>query len=202
MMPGQLFRLKFPLKELKFFDKSHIFLWSFIWLILCQLTPALASDKALVVVSILPQLEFVHQITGDTAYPTIVMIPPGASAETYEPKPEQMKQLSRAKIYFKVGTNLPFEQSWLGKISALNPQMVIIDCSRGIEILSGAEEHHASENKSSHAHAHGQDPHIWCSPVNAKIIIDNMVEGFIKIDPGMNQAIEKMPRPTRSNSTR
>ena len=29
-----------------------------------------------------------------------------------------------------------------------------------------------------------QDPHIWCSPKNASIMIDNMVEGFIAIDPG------------------
>ena len=141
--------------------------------------PTLADDEILIAVSILPQVEFAKQIAGQINIQTMVMIPPGANPSTYELTPGQMKKLNRVKVYFKVGTKFPFEQVWLLKIIDLNPDMLIVDCSKGIITMSGEEEH--SSGKSHHTH--GQDPHIWCSPVNARIMVDNMVEGFIAVDP-------------------
>jgi len=137
---------------------------------------ALPDNSNLIVVSILPQLEFVERIAGADAFQTIVLIPPGASPEIYSPTPDQMKQISKAKAYFKLGSGLPFEAIWLEKIVALNPGMVVIDCAEGIEILSGGEEGHAE-------HHHGQDPHIWSSLRNAQKMVDNIAKGLSAIDP-------------------
>ncbi len=152
-------------------------------------SPILASDTMLAAVSILPQLEFVGNIAGEIDIQTLVMIPPGASPATYELTPSQMKKLSKVKIYFKIGAKLPFEQVWLDKIAGLNPNMLIVDCSKGVDILSGEEK--SEHNEHQHSHHHGQDPHIWCSPVNARIIIQNMAEGFITIDPEHRSDYEK-----------
>ena len=58
-----------------------------------------AASKLSVYVSILPQKYFVQQICKDLA-DVQVMVPPGASPATYEPKPRQMAAISKARIYF------------------------------------------------------------------------------------------------------
>jgi len=66
------------------------------------------TDKIGVVVTILPQAEFVGSIGGDRVEIT-VMVPPGASPHTYEPTPSQMVALSEAEMYAKVGSGIDFE---------------------------------------------------------------------------------------------
>jgi len=140
--------------------------------------PSAAQGKMLVVVSILPQLEFAQRTAGPD-FEVLVLIPPGASPHTFEMTPSQMRLISQAKAYFKVGSGLTFEEVWLSKITGLNPNMLVVDCSKGVEILSG-EEGHGEEVEE---HADGTDPHIWCSPMNAQIMVANMLAGFIAIDP-------------------
>jgi zinc transport system substrate-binding protein len=141
------------------------------------------QDKISVVVSILPQKEFVENIGGQFVQ-TIVLVPPNASPESYEPNPAQMKELSRAKFFFKVGTNLDFELSLLDKIAGLNPSLRIVDCSKGINILiepKGGSDQGEEVKYSGHHHG-GSDPHIWSSLRNAQVIIDNITDGLIAVD--------------------
>ena len=92
------------------------------------------SNKICVVVTILPEADFVRHVGGDRVK-VIVMVPPGASPHTYEPRPEQLKQISTARIYFKVGSGLGLEQKWLEKISAINPAIKVVDTSKGITLI-------------------------------------------------------------------
>lgn len=131
----------------------------------------------LVAVTILPQQEFVEKICGGQSLEIMTLIPPGASPETYELKPAQMQKLSGAGIYFALGSGLQFENNWLDKISHLNPNMKIVDCSKGIEIMTGsAHSHEAAEHN-------GRDPHVWCSPANARLIIKTMAGELAAIFP-------------------
>ena len=121
------------------------------------------EEKIGVAVSILPQAEFVERIGGDKVKVT-VMVPPGASSHTYEPTPSQLKEVSKAKMYAKVGSGIEFELAWMDKIASVNKKMLIVDCSKGIKLIDN-------------------DPHIWLSPRNAKIMVENIYQGLIKIDP-------------------
>ena len=129
-----------------------------------QQTEEEAGKKEIgVVVSILPQAEFVEKVGGDRVKVT-VMIPPGASPHTYEPKPSQLKEVSMSSIYAKVGSGIEFELVWMDKIIDVNKEIMVIDCSKGVDIIEG-------------------DPHIWLSPKNVKIMVENIYEGLVKIDP-------------------
>ena len=55
--------------------------------------------------------------------------------------------------------------------------MQIIDCSQGIELIEMA-----TADIRDHDHV-GQDPHIWLSPKNAMVMVDNIYEALVKIDP-------------------
>ena len=72
------------------------------------------SDQLQVTVSVVPQKYFVERIGGDHVA-AAVMVEPGANPATYEPKPEQLKALSRAAAYFSIG--VPFEDVWLDRIA-------------------------------------------------------------------------------------
>ncbi|RZN34978.1 MAG: zinc ABC transporter substrate-binding protein [Methanophagales archaeon ANME-1-THS] len=130
------------------------------------------EGKIGVIVSILPQVDFVEQIGGEHVAVT-VMVPPGASPHTYEPTAGQLREVSKAQMYAKVGSGVEFELAWFDKIRAVNRNMLIVDCSKGIELIHGADEH-------DHG---GADPHIWTSPRNARIMVENICAGLIEIDP-------------------
>ena len=133
------------------------------------------EGKIGVVVTILPQAEFVENIGGDKVDVT-VMVPSGASPHTYEPTPSQMVALSDAEMYAKVGSGIDFELTWMDDLAAQNGEMLIVDCSEGVELqqmtVAGEDEP-----------AGGTDPHIWMSPLNAIVMVSNITEGLVKIDP-------------------
>ncbi len=130
-----------------------------------------SDQKIGVAVTILPQAEFVESIGGEKIWVTI-MVPPGAEPHTYEPKPGQMVDLAKARIYAKLGSGIEFELANMDKIIEVNKQISIIDCSKGITLL-----------KSEDPDEPGTDPHIWMSPLNTKIIVGNICDGLIQIDP-------------------
>lgn len=140
-----------------------------------------AATKLGVVVSILPQAEFVQNIGGDKVDVT-VMVPPGASPHTYEPTPSQMVALSDAKLYAKVGSGVEFELVWMDRLIAQNDNMLVVDCSQGVQLqeMAAVDEH----EDDGHEREHGaMDPHIWMSPKNAQIMVQNIADSLIQIDP-------------------
>ena len=149
---------------------------------------AQATSPMPVFVSINPQRHFVQQIGGNRVS-IQVMVPPGASPATYEPRPRQMIGLSKTKIYFAIG--VPFENAWLDKIAAANPDMTVVHTDDGIEKIPMATHRHDEEEAHLRADAHGHgglDPHIWLSPPLVKIQARTIMKALQKIDPS-HQAI-------------
>ena len=156
-------------------------------------TAAAAEGRRLgVFVSILPQQDFLSRMGGDLV-DVQVMVPPGASPHTYEPKPRQMKAITQTQLYFAIG--VPFEKAWLPRISATNPQMKIIHTDRGIEKMPMAAEHEHGQTPSDHSEhsdhrdhrdqgrASGNDPHIWLSPPLVHLMAGHILNALIKADP-------------------
>jgi zinc transport system substrate-binding protein len=153
-------------------------------------------DSVRVFVSIVPQKYFVKQI-GKNMVDVQVMVQPGASPVTYEPKPRQMAELSRTKIYFAIG--VPFENIWLKKIVASNAKMKVIHTDYGIKKIPMTVLHHhreekghlSGEHRENHQTEHsGLDPHIWLSPPMVKIQAHTMMTALQEIDPSHRSAYE------------
>ena len=157
---------------------------------------AWAKTPVPVFVSIVPQQYFVQQI-GKDKVDVSVMVQPGASPATYEPKPAQMVKLSQTRLYFSIG--VPFETFWLDKIASANPDMTIVHTDKGIEKHPMAAHHHEKEYQADHYddktkieadhdheddHGHaGLDPHIWLSPKLVKIQAGYMLDALATTDP-------------------
>ena len=136
-----------------------------------------AGEKINVFVSIVPQKYFAEKI-GGTLVNVSVMVQPGASPATYEPKPRQMVALSNAKIYFAIG--VPFEKQWLKKIAAANSKMLIVHTQEGVE----KKPMRADKPKGI------KDPHIWISPPLVIIQARNMLNALVAIDPDRKAVYE------------
>ncbi len=158
-------------------------------ILLLFLSTTVTYAKVNAVVSILPQKTFVEAIGGDKVN-VALMVKPGNSPHSYEPKPSQMKDISKADIYFTIGVE--FEEAWVPKFSDQNKKMKIVSIAKGIEKMKMAAHHHHDEDEHDehheehgeehdHDHEHG-DPHIWTSPSNVKIIAKNIYTYLVKID--------------------
>jgi zinc transport system substrate-binding protein len=146
-------------------------------LIFIFLISFLYASKPELSVSILPQKYFVEKIVKDK-YEINVMVKPGASPHTYEPKSSQMKSLFASKVYFYTGVS--FEQAWLDKFKQNAQNTLFVDATSGIDKMQMVEDEHHDE-KAGHDHS-GLDPHVWLDPILVKIQAKNIYETMIKID--------------------
>ena len=136
------------------------------------------------VVSIAPLKPLVQSILGDD-FDVTVLVPQGASPETFEPTAKQLSEVESARFVFGTGL-LEFEQALLHRV-ARNEQ--IINLSQGIELIAGtcSHAHHAHH---SH-HAHGVDPHIWCSPKSLSKMAENIYSTIAREMPDSTKYDER-----------
>ncbi len=143
-------------------------------------------------VSIPPLKAYVDAI-GDGEVSTTVMVPPGHSPHSYEPKPSQMRALDNADCYFAVGVE--FEKAWLPRFRAQNPKIKIIDLSQGISkypmVAHKGEGEHGGETRDSKEKRAHLDPHIWTAPSNVKIMAKHIYETLASLDPAHRELFEK-----------
>ena len=156
--------------------------------------PGRGTEKLPVTVSILPQKYFVKKIGGDLVTVS-VMVLPGFSPATYEPKPAQLKDLHVSKVYFAIG--VPFEHSWLERFKRINPNMTVAHTDRGIK-----KRHMVAHDHEAREGVHGReeknpmrknypDPHIWLSPPLVKSQARVIAESLIQADPKNRDVYER-----------
>lgn len=132
------------------------------------------SDEKVIYVSIAPIKPIVEAIVGDD-FTVEILVPAGASPESFEPTPKQFIALNKAQLVLGTGL-LDFEQQLLKRIHNQNK---VIDLSRGIVTISGSCSH---THHGKHCH-HGIDPHIWCSPKSLSIMARNAYNAIVAAMP-------------------
>lgn len=133
------------------------------------------AGRLKITVSIAPEKYFVERLAGRRADVT-VLVAPGADPHTYQASPRQLAALSESRVYFTIG--VPFESALVERIKKQNPDLSIIDISRGIKRMEMVEDEHKG------AHEHGDmDPHAWLSPRMAAVMVRNMCAALVRIDP-------------------
>jgi zinc transport system substrate-binding protein len=170
--------------------------WASVVIAMTLLVAGSAAGKVAVFVSIMPQKYFVQQI-GKNLVDVRVMVHPGASPATYEPKPRQMAAIAKTHIYFSIG--VPFENVWLNKIASSNPNMMVVQTDHGIQKAPMVDHHHhekaADHQKTDQQHNNEggndenrrntgiRDPHIWLSPPLVMIQARTMATTLQTVDP-------------------
>lgn len=178
-------------------------------LLLSLLTSGLSASLVFaeplrVFASVIPIQTFVEKIGGEHV-DARAMVRPGFNPRTYDPTPQQIAALAGAVLY--VRTDVPFEQAWMDRIRAANPDMQVIDAREGIALREMEEhdheeyghsgEHHSDEDSrhdskgetgresyaADKADAHEQDPHVWVSPPLVKQMVGTIRDKLTELAP-------------------
>ncbi len=166
-------------------------------LVALSLILGLSYAKPIVSVSIVPQHFFVEKIAGDTVEVN-VMVQPGHSPHTYEPKPSQMVALEKSDVYFAIGVS--FETTWLPRFKSAKPSLVVVETDKEVQkIAMAAHSHGEDDHKHDHSHGHKHDhkhdykhkhdhkdehanytldPHIWMDPISVKVQAQAIAAGL------------------------
>jgi zinc transport system substrate-binding protein len=84
-------------------------------------------------------------------------------------------------MYAEIGTSLEFETNYMDNIKAANPNMLIVNTSKGINLIPNSAE----------GEANTVDPHVWVDPKNAEIMVNNIYDGLVEVDPGDKEYFTK-----------
>ncbi|MDZ7751914.1 MAG: zinc ABC transporter substrate-binding protein [Gammaproteobacteria bacterium] len=157
-------------------------MWRLFLMLFLVTPPALgAGEPPGVFVSVVPLKTFVERI-GAEAVTVTAMVGPGHNPHTYDPTPRQIGALAAAQLYIRVG--VPFEDTWMARIRAVNPAMEVMDARTGLDL--GADHHAPAESESHGDHHHdpeGHDPHVWTDPLLVKRMAAHIRDTLGRIDP-------------------
>jgi zinc transport system substrate-binding protein len=133
----------------------------------CQQSPAL-DGKPLVVASFYPMYEFAREVAGARAQ-VVSLVPPGAHGHDWEPSPQDVAQVQRARVFVYNGAGF---EAWAEKLikEAATPTTVVVAASAGLTRAQAEGEG-------------GVDPHVWLDPVLAKGEVEAIRAGLERSDP-------------------
>ena len=136
----------------------------------------LASElnaKPVVIASIAPVEYLAKAVGGDKI--EVQSLAKG-DVHSYEPKPDDMKAVAKARIFIAAG--LEFEEAWIPRFKASAKNLVVVKSDAKIAKLK--EEREQVEHDEKHeAHA---DPHVWLNPMLAITMARNISDALIDMD--------------------
>ncbi|MFA6989071.1 MAG: metal ABC transporter substrate-binding protein [Candidatus Gastranaerophilaceae bacterium] len=133
------------------------------------------SDKNLVIVtSFYPVYISTINVTKDIPNVKVIDMtkPQTGCLHDYSVTPDDLKTLEKAKIFVINGAGM---ENFLSKIIKQQPDLKIVDASRGIELLR--DKKNGEPN-----------PHLWVSISNTMLQVNNIAEQLVKYDP--NNAVK------------
>lgn len=129
-----------------------------------------------VITTFLPITLLTRAVAGDCAE-VKPLVPPSSGPHDFQAKPGDLLALRQARVLVKNGLGV---ESFLDALitSAENPQLMVIDSSRGVRTIASGDGQHEG-------HGHGPvNPHIWLDPLRAAQQVATISEGLAKADPG------------------
>ena len=138
-------------------------------------------DKLFIVTTLFPQYDFARHIAGDKAEVKL-LLSPGLEAHSYDPTPADIVDINESDLFIYTGDEM---EAWVADIiKSLENEVNVLDVSSGIDLVKeDAEEeayNHEAHNHKEHEHIY--DPHIWTSPINAMIMVEDILDELIRID--------------------
>ncbi len=136
------------------------------------------DGKPNVITTLFPVYDFTKNIAGDKASVTL-LLPPGVEPHSFEPKPADILRVGTAQVFVYTGR---YMEPWIDEIlkGVDNVTIRIVDASKGVTLIEGSSSRTKDDD---HDHGHGKvDPHIWLDMTNAEKMVDNILDGLIRVD--------------------
>lgn len=126
-----------------------------------------------VLATFFPLQNWATAVGGDKANVSL-LVPVSIDVHEFEPSPAAIEAISEANILVLNGAGL---EPWATDaiVAANNPHLVVVDCSRGINLIQVPPQFQVGNRT--------VDPHIWNDPVDAIVMLKNILAGFIQAAP-------------------
>lgn len=137
----------------------------------CNQSPP-AAAKPLAVTSFYPLYEFTRLVAGEHAE-VVSLVPPGVEPHDWEPSPQDLKRLRRARVFVYNGAGL---EPWVGTLlrDGAMKDAVVVRASEGLPLIVPA--------------GGAPDPHVWLDPALAQSMVREIRDGLTKTDPAHGAA--------------
>lgn len=164
-----------------------------------------SADKIEIIATLFPQYDFARAVGGEYVNVTL-LLPPGVEAHSYEPTPQDVAKIEKSDLFIYTG---PFMEPWAEKMISTTEKTdkQVANVSENVTLLKSEDhdhhdtdlhesgENHDADEHDDHDvdehddHDHGEyDPHIWLDPNNAIIMVQDILDHLVAIDPD-HQAI-------------
>ncbi len=160
-------------------------------------TLSISKAEVKVVASIKPIHSLVSYVMDGVGKPDVI-VDGYNSPHGFSLKPSHAKMIENADLIIWVGEDLEaFLEKPLNTIAKKAVNIEIMDLSgvkklkfREKNIFEGHDDHGHGHKEKKHddhgheGHAHGEhDPHVWLDPMNAKVIVKEIENQLVKLDP-------------------
>jgi zinc transport system substrate-binding protein len=119
--------------------------------------PGAAGPPVRVVTSIPPLAMLVSELGGDRVTVHSIL-PPGADAHTFEPRPSDARDVAGAGLVVMLGSPV---DDWLARVLEAAERASVVR----LDEPGAARDDHAGHDHAGHDHGAGDDPHVWLDPV-------------------------------------
>lgn len=144
-----------------------------------------SPDKHIVAATTAPLYEFVGALCeGTNIEVRLIVSEPVSCLHDYSLTVGQMRTVCESDCVFLSGAGLEEFME-----DALDSAAATVDCSRGVALRELCEE--GPGHGHDHEHAHEYDPHIWLSPENAAVMVENAADGLSALYPQWQDRFEE-----------
>lgn len=152
--------------------------------------PSAAPAAGLKIAASIPPLQSIAQSIGGDKVQALVLLPPGASPHTFEPKISELARLQGTSAVFVIGHGL---DDWVQEM--VDDPDILVTVDQGIELRPNTDPDEPGPD----------DPHYWLSFANTRKIAATIAAKLQELDPGqaaIYQAnLEKFEQDSRSAQT-
>jgi zinc transport system substrate-binding protein len=139
----------------------------------------ITNNKLNVIVTLFPQYDMVRAIAKDNVNVRL-LLPAGVEPHAYEPTPSTLIEINQSDLFVYTSDRM---ETWISHVfTDLDDKgPIVVDSSVGVNLLI-------------HNDGNGEeiDPHYWLDPLNDKIMVDNILNGLIQIDPENTDAYQDL----------
>lgn len=104
--------------------------------------------------------------------------PAGIEPHDYDPTPQDIVRIQDSTLLIVNGAGF---EPWLDKLKDELTMVTVVTTTDGVTLQESTEEH-AEEEEPGYEEESNLDPHIWLSPVLAKVQVDKILQGYRGVD--------------------
>ena len=154
-------------------------------------TPPITNDNILLVTSFYPIYIFTLNIVDgiDEINVSCMAEQNTGCLHDYQILSRDAKLIADADVFIINGAGM---EAFLEDVYMSNENLRVVDSSEGVRLIENCDEHHENHNEETHhEHNHSVNSHIWMSPENAKIQVENIAEALASYYPQYKSEIEE-----------